>query len=181
MISFLFFDVHMASHASDYVSLAVTLANFAACAAARPGRELAVHLLPDNVEGDGLWIVGTAWPIAAQSPAEAFQLPAGIHKWQAKSGCVFDDAPEGGPFTLLIDNFGACDESSLYEHLRDKLGQTQAGSQSLSPPVRRGEVRLAPRRWTDGAWSSPVTLATHTRSTSQILRLATYRQTSRAR
>ncbi|EOD09884.1 hypothetical protein EMIHUDRAFT_248625 [Emiliania huxleyi CCMP1516] len=118
-----------------YVSLAVTLANLAACAAARPGGELAVHLLPDNVEGDGLWIVGSAWPIAAQTPAEAFQLPAGIHKWQAKSGCVFDDAPEGGPFTLLIDNFGACDDSSLYEHLRDKLGQTQAGSQSLSPPV----------------------------------------------
>ena len=113
----------------------LALATLGACAAARPGGELAVSLLPDNVEGDGLWIVGTAWPIAAQSPAEAFQLPAGIHKWQAKSGCVFDDAPEGGPFTLLIDNFGACDDSSLYEHLRDKLGETQAASQSLSPPV----------------------------------------------
>ena len=113
----------------------LALATLGACAAARPGGELAVSLLPDNVEGDGLWIVGTAWPIAAQTPAEAFQLPTGIHKWQAKSGCVFDDAPEGGPFTLLVVNFGACDDSSLYEHLRDKLGETQAASQSLSPPV----------------------------------------------
>ena len=73
------------------------------------------------------------WPDSCVSLAVAAKVHA--HKWQAKSGCVFDNAPEGGPFTLLVVNFGACDDSSLYEHLRDKLGETQAASQSLSPPV----------------------------------------------
>ena len=51
----------------------LALATLGACAAARPGGELAVSLLPDNVDGDGLWIVGTAWPLAAQTTAEAIQ------------------------------------------------------------------------------------------------------------